>query len=192
MDSLRDDDEPLGDLPILINDLKEFKFEDNIEAAADAILFYINSDQGKQELDYYRHAENGERQIIRQFNSLLCDILTQLILNEDYQTFEQFLQLESFNEDEDKASILINFGAYYTLIGEDLDASDCFDQLGRSLNQKTESLEKKGWNKLRKLNTFEESDENIRNMMTMAILHNNKAVVEIKKGEHESAFKTCK
>lgn len=185
MDSLRDEDEPLGDLPILVNDLKEFQFEDNIEAAADAILFYISSDQGKQELDYYRHAENGERQIVKEFNSLVSDILTQLIVNEDYQLFEQFLQLDNFNEGEDKAATLTNFGAYYTLIGEDLDASECFDQ-------SIELLEKKSSNKPSKPNTFEGSDENISNLMTMAILHNNKAVVEIKKGDLESAFKTCK
>jgi hypothetical protein len=45
---------------------------------------------------------------------------------------------------------------------------------------------------LQKLNTFDQSDENIRNVMTLAICQNNKAFIDIKRGNYENAFKICK
>jgi len=45
--SSNEEDQPLGDLPIVVNDLKVFKYENNVEEAVDAILFYTNSDNAR-------------------------------------------------------------------------------------------------------------------------------------------------
>lgn len=95
------------------------------------------------------------------------------------------------NEGEDKATDLVNSASYYCLLGQDEYAFECIE----------ESLEiLRSWVRITNFSTqisdrdpkdadkhknyeYEDTDENIRNIMSMVIWLNNKAVLEMKNGK---------
>ena len=112
------------DLSILINDLKLFKMDNNLDEAADAILFYINSEQGRQEMEYHRKSRKGNSELVRELNSLISYFMAELILNRNFLIIEQFIEQGAFNEGEERATTLVNIGSYFTTVDDDLQAMD--------------------------------------------------------------------
>lgn len=167
--------EPLGDLPILINDLKIYKYENNIEEAVDSILYYLKSDQGRQELELYKSSDSDYQSLAKELNVLTAYFQTQLLINEEFGLLSEFAQIEPFSEGEDRATALINMGCYYSCINEDLESFECFEEAQEILDSY--------------VNSDVKSTENI---VALAICYNNKATLDIKKCNYESAYKTCK
>ena len=95
------------------------------------------------------------------------------------------------NKGEDRATDLVNFASHYWIIGQDEYAYECLEESleilrswVRITNFSTEINSKDSTNTNKYKNyEYEDTDENIRNIMSLVIWLNNKAVLEMKNGK---------
>ncbi|CAI2371002.1 unnamed protein product [Moneuplotes crassus] len=188
------EEEPVTDLNILLNDLKLCKMENNIEEAVESIIYYLSSDQARQEMEFHRRSRKGDKVMIEELDLLINHFIIEVILTRDYETLEQFLDQEPFNEAESRATTLVNFGSYYSIIHEDLEALNCFEEAIEMLNSFVQYKDSSESNTpgSRSEDGYVDTEQNILNIMSLAIAHNNKASVCMKKGEFQRAYEICK
>lgn len=186
MSMLKDEEVLLDDLSILVNDLKIFKYEDNLEEGVEAIMHYITSAQGRQEIEYYKQSEGSDMALFKEFNKLVSYFMTQSTINDD-------------NPNLNYISRQINLGCYLSLIEQEISASELFDESVENLKSlvqiqtKSSDSRKDGrGSKSMKTEVYTDDVENVSNIMSLAISHNNKAVIDMKKGNLDLAFKSYK
>ena len=186
MSMLKDEEELLDDMPIIVNDLKIFKYEDNLEEGVEAIMHYITSSQGREEIEYYKQSEGSDLALFKEFNKLVSFFMTQSTINDENPSLNHITRK-------------INLGWYYSLINDENNAYECFDESlenSKSLVQtQTNNIEGRKDNKGSKLQNLEfnvEDVESVSNIMSLAISLNNKAIIDMKKGNYEPAMKHYK